>query len=114
MEFGETEQRAARELIRLALAEDLGQSGDITTCALIAADQLGAVQIVARAAGVLAGLPVARLVFDELDPAVQMPERAADGDRLVPGAVIAKVTGRVRSLLAGERTCLNFLTSLSG
>jgi nicotinate-nucleotide pyrophosphorylase (carboxylating) len=114
MELGETEQRAARELIRLALTEDLGQSGDITTWALIAAGQLGTVQIAARAAGVLAGLPVARLVFDELDREVQMAERAADGDRLVPGAVIAEVTGRVRSLLAGERTCLNFLTTLSG
>src|SRR5262249_21410590 len=68
----------------------------------------------AGAAGVVAGLPVARLVFDELDPTVQMTERAADGDRLVPGAVIAEITGRVRSLLAGERTCLNFLTTLSG
>jgi nicotinate-nucleotide pyrophosphorylase (carboxylating) len=114
MNFGETEQTAARELIRLALAEDLGTVGDVTTSALIPADQVGTVQIVARAAGVLAGLPVARLVFEEVDRAVTIEPRASDGDRLSPGAIVANVTGKVQSLLVGERTCLNFLTHLSG
>ena len=60
-------QAAAHELIRLALREDLGSDGDVTTAALIPADQIASVQIVARAQGVLAGLPVARMVFEELD-----------------------------------------------
>jgi len=114
MEFGELERNAARELIRLALAEDLGSRGDVTTRALISTNQTGAVQIVARTAGVLAGLPVALMVFNEVDPTVAFCPRARDGDVLEAGAVVAEISGKVQSLLAAERTCLNFLTHLSG
>lgn len=114
MHFGETQATAAKELIRIALAEDLGQRGDVTTQALIPNHQSGSVQIVARAPGVLAGLPVAIMVFTEIDPAVNFTSLANDGDLLVPGQVIAEISGSLRSLLTGERTCLNFLTHLSG
>ncbi len=114
MYFGERERKVARELVWMALEEDLGPGGDVTTRALIPPDQTGAVQIVARAAGVLAGLPVARMVFDEVDDNVIFDLRAGDGDTLAAGQTIAEISGRLQSLLKGERTCLNFLTHLSG
>ncbi len=108
------ERTDAERLIRLALEEDLGTAGDITSTTLIPADAQGAVQITARRAGVLAGLPLVALVFEQLDPSVQLEIRASDGTAVRPGAVIAELSGPVRSLLTGERTALNFLTHLSG
>ncbi len=107
-------QTAAQELIRLALREDLSNHGDVTTAVLIPANQVACVQIVSRAAGVLAGLPVARLVLDRIDPAVTFDQQAHDGDTLAAGQAVAALSGKLRSLLIGERTCLNFLTHLSG
>src|SRR5436190_811953 len=114
MYFGESERKAARELIVRALEEDLGAEGDVTTRAMIPHDQTGTVKIVARAAGVLAGLPVAEMVFTEVDETVLFTSLASDGDVLVAGTTVAEVSGKVQSLLIGERTCLNFLTHLSG
>lgn len=114
LQFSETQASAARELIRMALAEDLLPDGDATTQALIPEGQTGSVEIVARAPGVLAGLPVALLVFTEVDPAVIFRFLVHDGDWLVAGQVVAELSGPLRSLLTGERTCLNFLTHLSG
>jgi nicotinate-nucleotide pyrophosphorylase (carboxylating) len=107
-------ETAAEELIRLALREDLGDQGDVTTAALIPSAQWAQVQIVSRGAGVLAGLPVARMVFDHVDPAATFDLRASDGDALAAGQIVAVLSGRLQSLLIGERTCLNFLTHLSG
>ena len=98
----------------MALAEDLLPDGDVTTQALIPEGQTGSVEIVARAPGVLAGLPVALMVFTEVDPAVIFRSLVHDGDLLVAGQVVAELSGSLRSLLTGERTCLNFLTHLSG
>lgn len=108
------ERSAAEALIRLALAEDLGAAGDVTTRALIGERETATVRIVARQAGVLAGLPVARQVFETVDPAVQWTNTLTDGALLQPGNVVADLTGSLRSLLTGERTALNFLTHLSG
>ena len=112
--YDKMQAKAAHELVRMGLEEDLGPAGDVTTGALIPADQTGSVQIVARAPGVLAGLPAALMVFTELDPAVGFTPLAHDGDALVAGQVVAELSGSLRSLLTGERTCLNFLTHLSG
>jgi nicotinate-nucleotide pyrophosphorylase (carboxylating) len=114
LHFGERERKVARELVWMALEEDLGPTGDVTSRALIPPDQSGAVQIVARAAGVLAGLPVALMVFNEVDRNLVFEPHSSDGATVAGGAVIADVSGRVQSLLRGERTCLNFLTHLSG
>jgi nicotinate-nucleotide pyrophosphorylase (carboxylating) len=114
MDFGDHQRKAARQLIRSALEEDLSSGGDETSMALIPEDQVGTVQIVAREPGVLAGLPAAWLVFDELDHGTSFRPLAKDGDSLAVGQVVAELAGKVRSLLAGERTCLNFLTHLSG
>jgi nicotinate-nucleotide pyrophosphorylase (carboxylating) len=108
------EREAALRLVDLALAEDLGTAGDLTSQALIPAEMRGTVNVVARAEGILAGAPVAQLVFERLDRAVTWHSRLQDGDRLTRGAVIATVSGPLRSLLTGERTALNFLMRLSG
>ena len=112
--FGPAEQQAASRLIQLALDEDLGDRGDVTSLSLIPAEQTGTVHIVCRQNGLLAGLPVAQQVFQSLDPTVKFQPRCPDGSQLAPGDVVAEVHGPVRSLLTGERTALNFLTHLSG
>lgn len=112
--FGPREREAAAHLTALALAEDLADVGDLTTQALIAPDQTGVVQVVARQAGVLAGAPIGRLVLEQLDPTVIWTGLRRDGDRLEPGDVIATLSGSLASLLIGERTVLNWLTHLSG
>src|SRR5579872_4243948 len=112
--FGDKERTAARQLIALALEEDFASVGDITTKALIPADQTGAVNIVAREKGVLAGLPVALMVLEAVDESMLIRPFVRDGKPLVAGTVIAEISGKVRSLFAAERTCLNFLTHLSG
>jgi nicotinate-nucleotide pyrophosphorylase (carboxylating) len=114
LHFGALQAKVARELIRMGLEEDLGPGGDVTTQALIPEGQSGSVQIVARESGVLAGLPVAQMVFVEVDQAVVFTSRVQDGDSLIAGQVVAELSGSLRSLLTGERTCLNFLTHLSG
>ena len=114
MDFGETQQKVARELIGMALEEDLGPGGDVTSRSLIPAEQTGRVRIVARAPGVLAGLPVALMVLDEVDKEVVFEPHCGDGSSLAPGTLVAEIAGRAQSLLRAERTCLNFLTHLSG
>lgn len=108
------ERSAAAALIRLALSEDLGAVGDITTRALIGEHETATVRIVARQTGVLAGLQVARQVFEMVDPSVEWANSLVDGTALEPGMTVAELTGSLRSLLTGERTALNFLTHLSG
>ena len=104
----------AAELIRLALREDLGDLGDVTTNSLIPPTQQAQVQIVARSPGVLAGIAVGEMVFQEVDRSVQFIPRCRDGELLTAGQIVADLAGCLRSLLIGERTCLNFLTHLSG
>ncbi len=102
-----------RQLIEMALAEDIGP-GDVTTESLIDADAWGLGLIVAKQPLVLAGLAVAEQVFGCVDGRLQMASDYADGDRLAVGAVAARVSGPMRGLLIGERTALNFLQRLSG
>ena len=112
--FDKLEYAAALPLIELALNEDLQDAGDLTCRALINEGETGSVHVVARTAGVLAGEPVAQMVFERLDPTVTWESQITDGSPLETGSVIAAVTGSLRSLLTGERTALNFLTHLSG
>jgi len=106
---------AVDRTVRLALEEDLGgPSGvDVTTVATIPAAQIGVGDLVARADGVVAGLPVAAAVFDALG-AGGFEARVSDGARVRRDDVLATVTGPVRSLLTAERTALNLLCRLSG
>ena len=101
------------ELVRRALAEDVGR-GDVTTQATIAPGTRSSARFVARQAGVVAGLPIAALTFALLDPAVQFETLTPDGSSVAAGATLARVTGEAAALLTGERTALNFLGRLSG
>lgn len=110
----------ARELARVALLEDLGPSHlDVTTLATIPAEQVSTAEVVARADGVLAGLPVVAEVFGTVaamigSPAPTIEALVVDGARVRRGDVLARVTGAVRVLLIGERTMLNILSRLCG
>ena len=114
LSWNDPERLAAERLIELALEEDLGQAGDLTTAALIAEQAAGTVQIVARVPGVLAGSPIIELVFRRIDPRVKCVAHLSDGAAVVKGTIVADLSGPLRSLLTGERTVLNFLTHLSG
>jgi len=101
------------ELVDRTLAEDLGW-GDVTTEAIIPAELTGKASMVAKARGMLAGIEVARLVFCRVDPSVQFDIIITEGSGIQPGDLIAKLEGKVASILKGERTALNFLQRLSG
>ena len=105
--------QAARPLIELALAEDIGP-GDATSEAILPIDLMLHGRIVAKEAGVIAGLAVARAVFRRMDPAIHFLAHVDDGQEVVPGELVAEVSGPARGLLAAERTALNFLQRLSG
>ena len=101
-------------IARAALAEDLGRRGDITSAAVIAPDLKARAALVARDEGRLAGLEIAKMVFELVDSKVDFIAQQKDGAALQAGAVIAEVHGAARSILAAERVALNFLTHLSG
>jgi nicotinate-nucleotide pyrophosphorylase (carboxylating) len=107
---------AVRDIVRRALAEDLGPDGlDVTSVATIPADQTDTGDLVARAGGVVAGLSVAAAVFDETSAGtVVFAEKASDGARVARGDVLATVSGPTRALLTAERTALNLLCRMSG
>lgn len=102
------------DVIRRALAEDLGEAGDVTSRHIVRTDQPGRARIVAKSGGVLAGVPVADQVFRTVDRGLQVGWRASDGDELTPGLVVAEIEGRARAILAAERVSLNFLQHLAG
>jgi nicotinate-nucleotide pyrophosphorylase (carboxylating) len=110
------EPAEVERVVRGALDEDLGPAHrDVTSEATIPAAQVDTADVVARAGGVLAGLPVAAAVFALAG--AEPPEialKARDGDRVSAGDVLATVTGPTRTLLTAERTALNLLSRLSG
>ena len=119
--FGWKEKEQAATLIRLALAEDLdpcgkpwGKHADATSLALIPADLCGQAVLVSRVRGIVAGVEIARMVFEAADPNLTFRAFKSDGDNLLPGDRIALIEGPMRGLLLGERTALNFLQKLSG
>ncbi|OYQ78053.1 nicotinate-nucleotide diphosphorylase (carboxylating) [Ignatzschineria sp. F8392] len=103
-----------RPFVQQALEEDLGRRGDLTSAALIEADRSSQLQIIARKSGVIAGMDLAQLAFQEIDPSIRFTAMVQDGDAIEAGAVLAEVSGNARALLTAERTALNFLTHLSG
>jgi nicotinate-nucleotide pyrophosphorylase (carboxylating) len=103
-----------RQNVRAAVLEDLDTGYDWTTVALAPTEANGKATVVARRAGVMAGLPAAALVCDEMDKQLQFSALIKDGARVTAGERVAEMTGAVRSLLAAERIVLNFLGRLSG
>jgi nicotinate-nucleotide pyrophosphorylase (carboxylating) len=101
-------------LVRAALLEDLGRAGDVTTDATIMPGTQAEAALVARAEGVAAGLAVARLAFDLVDPSLRIAQPVADGARVGRGTVLMTIAGEARSILTAERVALNFAGRLSG
>ena len=101
-------------IVKLALREDLGVAGDVTTDALIDPETQGRWALRARQAGVVAGLDAATLTAWMIDPDIQFVVAAPDGARVKAGEAIAELRGSAHSVLIAERTILNFIGRLSG
>jgi nicotinate-nucleotide pyrophosphorylase (carboxylating) len=102
-----------QELVRLALREDVG-SGDVTTRAAVPPGRRAQAEVVAKAAGMVAGTAALVEVYRQVDSEVRVEVGAPDGSRVERGAVIATVSGDARSILTGERVALNLLGRFSG
>jgi nicotinate-nucleotide pyrophosphorylase (carboxylating) len=102
------------ELISLALAEDLGDAGDVTSKTFIPADSQSRAVIVARSRCVASGLSTAAEAFRRIDPSLAISIKCGEGDTLETGAPLIGIEGSTRSILSGERTALNFLGRLCG
>ena len=116
--FNPAETAACCKLIDLAFAEDFGGEaawrGDLTSLFFIPAGFEGVANIVARSAGVIAGLPAIGLVFGQLSQEFRVERKVEDGTKVAANTVVAVVSGPMNLLLYGERTALNFLQHLSG
>ena len=103
------------DVVRRAVAEDLSLGPDVTTLATVPADARGVARLVPRSQGVVAGLPVAELVFEVVgEGRLATTPLVRDGDVVAPGHAVLTVEGPVRDVLTAERTALNLLTHLSG
>src|SRR5262249_24074234 len=103
-----------RQLVRLAVREDLDRFHDWTTLSLVGSETQGKAAIVVRRPGVLAGLRAIPVVIDEMHAVIDVEFTAADGDEVVAGTVAAELTGSARDLLVCERPLLNLVGRLSG
>ena len=115
--FGDSERANALALIAMALNEDLGDAGlagDVTARATIPDDAVGAARFAARSPGVVCGLPILPLLIETGGFRLEWRPALQDGDAAESGAVLGSISGRMRDLLALERTALNFLQRLSG
>ncbi|MCK4560731.1 MAG: carboxylating nicotinate-nucleotide diphosphorylase [Calditrichia bacterium] len=101
------------EFIRTALAEDIGQ-GDFTTLAIVDKDKNGQAQIIAKQNGILAGIEIVKKTFFPLDHDIQFETQFKDGDKIDVNDTVIIITGKILSILKGERTALNLLAHLSG
>ena len=105
---------ATHALIELALAEDLGESGDLTSAYFVPEDQIASAIIIAREACVVGGVEVAFEVFGKIDTRCEIEVAASDGREVERGGRVMSISGPTRALLTAERTALNFMQRLSG
>jgi nicotinate-nucleotide pyrophosphorylase (carboxylating) len=103
-----------RQIVRLAIREDLEREHDWTTIALVSAERIGAADIVAREAGIVAGTPVLALAIEEFGATISLDLAVADGQALAAGTRVATIRGSARDLLTAERTLLNLLGRMMG
>ncbi|MBP89978.1 MAG: nicotinate-nucleotide diphosphorylase (carboxylating) [Planctomycetaceae bacterium] len=103
-----------RQIIRLAVREDLGQGYDLTTLALVAHDARGIARVVSRESGVVAGLRPAELALVEMNTGTTWHSFVAEGDSVHPGQALAEVSGSTRDILTAERLILNLIGRMSG
>ncbi len=108
-----TKDQLIDDLLTLAFAEDVGD-GDHTTLSTIPADERGVQRLIIKEEGVLAGVEMARRVFEKFDPELKMTVYIEDGAHVKPGGVAFEVEGTVRSLLQTERVMLNIMQRMSG
>lgn len=108
-----TKEELIDAIIDLAFAEDIGD-GDHTTLSTIPADAMGRQHLLVKEEGILAGVDIARRVFERYDPSLKMTVMIGDGSRVKPGDIAFVVEGPVRSLLVTERTMLNIMQRMSG
>jgi nicotinate-nucleotide pyrophosphorylase (carboxylating) len=108
------DESVATTLVEMALSEDLGGRGDVTSRATIPVTTHITGRIVAKSDGVIAGLPLVEMVYRQVDPSVSVKFQCRDGDHFSPGTAICEVEGAGQSVLTGERVALNFLQRLSG
>ena len=101
------------DFFRSALAEDIGH-GDFTTLAIVDKDKNGQAQIIAKQNGILAGIEIVKKTFFPLDHDIQFETQFKDGDKIDVNDTVIIITGKILSILKGERTALNFLAHLSG
>ena len=101
-------------VVRVALAEDLGEAGDITSAALVPPGRTARAVLRCREAGVVAGIEAARLAFRLTEPSLRISAHRQDGTRLQEGEPLLEVFGDARAVLAAERTALNLAQRLSG
>ncbi len=109
----DTNQKLIEQLIDLAFAEDI-RDGDHTTLSIIPASEYGRQQLIIKEEGIVAGVEIARMVFERFDPALEMKVFIEDGAHVKPGDIVFEVYGPVRSLLQTERTMLNIMQRMSG
>ncbi|NOY42829.1 MAG: carboxylating nicotinate-nucleotide diphosphorylase [Planctomycetes bacterium] len=114
MDWNNDVEQDCRALIRLAVQEDLGGQQDWTTVALVPDDRQGAAEIVAREAGVVAGLRAIDTLVNEMRAKIVVDLAVSDGDQIQAGARLATLSGNVRDLLTCERPLLNLLARLMG
>lgn len=103
-----------KQIVALALQEDLGSKGDITSSAIFGPEDLGAARVICREACVVSGMPAAAEVCLQVDPGLKFLQLVQDGQQVPAGAEVARLDGRLVSILAAERTLLNFISKLSG
>jgi len=113
MDFSIKENILIDKIIEQALLEDIG-TGDITTEFIIPSNLKAKGIIKTSEEGVVAGLDIICLVFKKLDPEICFQSKIKDGKNILPGEVLAKITGSARTILKGERVALNFLQRMSG
>ena len=101
------------DLISLAFSEDVGD-GDVTTLSTIPAEEKGTQRLIIKEEGILSGVNIARMVFEQFDPSMKMTVFIEDGSHVKPGDIAFEVEGSVRSLLQTERTMLNIMQRMSG
>lgn len=108
-----TKDELIDDLLSLAFAEDVGD-GDHTTLSTIPADAMGKQRLIVKEQGIIAGVEMARKVFDKFDPELKMTVYINDGTEVKPGDIAFEVEGRIRSLLQTERVMLNIMQRMSG
>ena len=113
MDFSIKENILIDKIIEQALLEDIG-TGDITTESIIPSNLKAKGIIKTSEEGIVAGLDIIYLVFKKLDPEICFQSKIKDGNKILPGEILAEITGPARTILKGERVALNFLQRMSG